>query len=155
MSIPRTAVASMLILAFSAGGRTFAGDYSSLRIHDDGAFQVWNGIDAEARGERTLVLAVIGTHKSVRIHYAPDEPAPAVRFGPGWADIVAGNGTAVSMADSDCHPGLILYCTNEPIRGVPPGTIVCMCTRGNPDNECCEGDTGFYTKTPMWTGTIP
>ena len=135
----------LFLLAISAAAH--AGEVASIRIHDQGPFQIWNGIDAGSSDPNARVLAVIGSSKSLRIGYDAREEAPAVSFGPGWAEVDAGRGTALGFSiDTDCHPHQILYCTNEPIEGIPKGAILCMCT-GKADDTCCESDTGIYTKS--------
>lgn len=133
-------------LSIAAFHAARAGEVASIRVHDHGSFQIWNGADAGSTDPNARLLAIIGSTKSLRIGYDAREEAPSVSFGPGWADVEAGPGTAFNFSvDTDCHPHQILYCTNEPIKGIPKGAILCMCT-GRADETCCESDTGIYTK---------
>ena len=137
----------LAVFLLAAGPRAaHASEVASIRIHDQGPFQIWNGIDAGSSDPNARVLAVIGGAKSLRIGYDARDEAPAVSFGAGWAEVSAGRGMALAFSvDTDCHPHQILYCTNEPIERIPKGAILCMCT-GKADDTCCESDTGIYTK---------
>jgi hypothetical protein len=140
--------ATFLVLLALATTAARAEPVASIRLTDKGPFQVWNGVDGDAppaSGQR--VLAVIGATKSLRVNYTASMTPPRVSMGRGWADIVAGPGTAMTFAgpDHDCYSNMILYCTNHPIQGAPPGAIVCMCIY-KAGSVCCSSDTGFYSK---------
>ncbi|HEX4824367.1 MAG TPA: hypothetical protein VFV19_08645 [Candidatus Polarisedimenticolaceae bacterium] len=118
-----------------------------IRIADEGPFQVWNGNDGDAPIQGTRLLAVIGARKSLRVSYSASMPPPQVQMGEGWAEVVAGAGTAMTFStpESDCVLDTILWCTSGPFTNLPPGTIVCMCTRTD-GSICCTSDTGIYPK---------
>jgi hypothetical protein len=119
-----------------------------IRLTDSGPFQVWNGFDADSQNPGARVLAVIGAKKSLRVNYTGSMQPPQVTMGPGWVDVVAGQGTALTFSGpkSDCHYNQILWCTNRPFNNLPAGTLVCMCT-GSSDSICCSSDTGIFPKS--------
>lgn len=139
----------LVSLVASSAGR--AEPVGSIRVTDRGPFRVWNGFDADApRGSGQRVLAVAGAMKSIRVTYAASMSAPQVTTGAGFAEIVPGPGTVIDFGGprDDCHSDTIVYCSNDPIRNYPPGTILCMCTR-QPGAICCTADTGVLLPRSM------
>lgn len=148
----RSRLASSVVLLtsiFGVGSAVRADQVGKIRLTDRGPFQIWNGVDADApRGSGNRVLAVIGATKSLRVNYAATMIPPQVKLGQGWADVVAGPGTAMTFRgpDRDCYPRTILLCKSGPIGGVPPGAILRMCREAT-TRSAARPIAGSTTKT--------
>lgn len=140
----RCVLVLLTVALLHTGGDARAEQYNGIRLVDGGPFQVWHGTDAENSDPHARVLSIIGSEKSLRVRYSDLLPIPSVQFGLGWAEINAASGTAMNFEteENDCYEDMILYCTNQPIQGVPPGAILCFCTGSDEDNVCCLSDTG-------------
>ena len=137
---------AFVLVSLVIQGAARADQVRSIRVTDRGPFQVWNGVDGENAASGARVLAIIGPTKSLRVNYNASMAPPQVSIGRGFADVVAGPGTAMTFGgpDRDCYFNRILSCTNRPIQGVPSGAILCMCTLQE-NTICCTSDTGVYT----------